>query len=142
MTTAAFPIATQVPHIPSMLTCLFVLALPLEAEGLVDKELAEKRDEGHDDGDTVIVSDHLFVDPPHRGMGTYPRTRTAGHVSIFVGVECVGSDVLRGQISVGMFLSWRMRWETVWAGFYQYALYHMMYWPIGLPPCSSFWSID
>jgi hypothetical protein len=24
-------------------------------------------------------------------------------------------DVLRGQISVGMFLSWRRRWETVWA---------------------------
>lgn len=30
-----------------------------------------------------------------------------------------GSDVLNGQISVGMFLSWRMRWEMVWAVYCQ-----------------------
>jgi hypothetical protein len=41
-----------------------------------------------------------------------------------------------------MFLSWRMRWETVWAGFYQYALGWMLDSSIGLPPCSSFCSID
>ena len=85
MATAAFPIATQVPYIPGVLTCLFVLALPLEAESLVDKELAEERDDGHDDGDAVLVSDHLFADPPHRAMVTYPRTRTAVLVSDFVG---------------------------------------------------------
>jgi hypothetical protein len=33
--------------------------LPLEAESAVDKELADERDEGHDDGDAVTVSDLL-----------------------------------------------------------------------------------
>jgi hypothetical protein len=28
-------------------------------------------------------------------------------------------DLLNGQISVGMFLSWRRRWETVWAAWCQ-----------------------
>jgi hypothetical protein len=39
--------------------CLFVLSLPLEAKGLVDKELAAERDEGHDDGDAAYLLDHL-----------------------------------------------------------------------------------
>jgi hypothetical protein len=43
------------------LPCLFVLALPLEAEGLVNKELAEKGDESHDDGDAVIELDHCIL---------------------------------------------------------------------------------
>ena len=58
-----------------------MLALSLEAEGLVDKELAEKRDDSHDDGNAVVESDHLFADPPHRGLRTYPRTTTARLVS-------------------------------------------------------------
>jgi len=36
-----------------------VLALPLEAECPVDKELAEERKESEDDGDAVDVSDLL-----------------------------------------------------------------------------------
>lgn len=44
---------------PNSSKCLFVLSLPLEAESLVDKELAEEGDEGHNDGDAVDISDHL-----------------------------------------------------------------------------------
>ena len=33
--------------------------MPLEAESAVDKELADEGDEGHDDGDAVVISDHL-----------------------------------------------------------------------------------
>jgi hypothetical protein len=47
-------------------------------------------------------------------------------------------DVLNGQISVGMFLSWRMRWETVWAGFCQCVPYMFGDQSAGLPPWSSF----
>jgi hypothetical protein len=42
---------------------------------------------------------------------------------------------------VGMFLSWRMRWDTVWAILYQHVLHHMLRSSIGLPPCSSFYCL-
>ena len=38
-----------------------MLALPLEAECPVDKELAEERKESEDDGNAVDVSDHLLT---------------------------------------------------------------------------------
>jgi hypothetical protein len=47
----------------SPLTCLFVLALPLEAEGLVDPELSNQRDSGHDDSDAVFVLDDVNYNP-------------------------------------------------------------------------------
>jgi hypothetical protein len=51
-----------------------------------------------------------------RSGGAYPRTMTrisGQQQGLAEGQQ--GADVLKGQISVGMFLSWRMRWETVWA---------------------------
>lgn len=52
------------PPIPPFLeTCskhLFLLALPLEAEGLVDPEFSGNGEEGHDDGDATRISDHLY----------------------------------------------------------------------------------
>ena len=46
------------PPIPSLFVSrskhLFLLALPLEAESLVDPEFPAKREEGHDDGDAAI----------------------------------------------------------------------------------------
>jgi hypothetical protein len=53
-----------------------VLALPLEAESPVDKEFAEEREESHDDGNAVIISDHLYSDPSYCDSMTYPRTTT------------------------------------------------------------------
>jgi hypothetical protein len=38
-----------------------VLALPLEAECLVDPELAAERNDGHNDGDAVNVLDYTMV---------------------------------------------------------------------------------
>jgi hypothetical protein len=37
--------------------------LPLEAESLVDEELAKEGDDGHDNGNTVFVLVHL-ISPP------------------------------------------------------------------------------
>jgi hypothetical protein len=47
-------------------------------------------------------------------------------------------NVLNGQISVGMFLSWRIRWETVWAEFCQWVPYMRGVQSGGVPPWSSF----
>jgi hypothetical protein len=46
-----------------------MLALPLEAESSVDKELAEKGEERHDDGNAISVSAHLFSHPSYRKHG-------------------------------------------------------------------------
>lgn len=43
-------------------TCLFGLALPLEAESPVDNKLAAEREDGGENGDAVNMSDHLL--PP------------------------------------------------------------------------------
>src|SRR5690348_13127123 len=52
-----------------------------------------------------------------------------------------GINVLRGQISVGMFLSWRRRWDTVWAIQLVNSSPLALKCPavIGLPLCSSFY---
>jgi hypothetical protein len=54
--------------------------------------------------------------------GAYARTTT---VTLLAGVRRNNMrriDVLRGQISVGMFLSPRRRWETVWAVYRQFMI--------------------
>lgn len=55
---------------------LIVLALPLEAKSPVDKELADERDKGHDDGDAVDISDHH--DPTLRGGCDLPEDDDCG----------------------------------------------------------------
>jgi hypothetical protein len=101
--------------------------LPLDAESLVDPELADKGDESHDDGDSVCVLDHLVSNPSRCGLEGLTRGRQLQDlVSEFVDVNWPGNNVLKGQISVGMFLSWRMRWDTVWAVLYQYVLHYML----------------
>jgi hypothetical protein len=106
------------------LTCLFELALPLEAESSVDKELAEKREEGHDNGDAVSVSAHLFSHPSHDEHEDLPEDNNCEAVLAMAHMTLEGgSNILNGQISVGMFLSWRMRWETVWAALCQCGLW-------------------
>lgn len=65
---------------------LLELALPLEAEGPVDNELPAEREKGHTDGSARYMSDHFALYPvnPRAAwrMQTYPRTTTAGQVSI------------------------------------------------------------
>jgi hypothetical protein len=98
------------------LRSLLLLTLPLEAESLVDPEFPAEGEEGHDDGNAI-----RYVRPP------YPRPRIARKGDLPKDDNCEksqqafscilhsGRDVLKGQISVGMFLSWRRRWEAVWA---------------------------
>lgn len=106
-------------------TCLIELALPLEAESAVDKELADERDEGHDDGNTVFISDHL-LDPSRWELGDLPEDDDCGDtLANWYHTTCVG-NVLNGQISVGMFLSWRMRWDTVWAVYGHCEFYRLL----------------
>jgi hypothetical protein len=50
-----------------------VLALPLEAESLVDPELSNKRDGSHDDGDAVFVLDDVTCDPSVRAFKDSPK---------------------------------------------------------------------
>jgi hypothetical protein len=65
------------PDSTRFVPCLVELALPLEAEGLVDKELAEEGDEGHDDGNAVTELVH-HIPTLVCEVWTYPRTTTAG----------------------------------------------------------------
>lgn len=110
---------------PSTATCLFELALPLEAESAVDKKLADERDEGHDDGDAVVVSDHLLEPLTLRTWRLTRGRRLRESVSGYIH-QGMWRDILNGQISVGMFLSWRMRWETVWAVYGHYVFYWVL----------------
>jgi hypothetical protein len=55
-----------------------VLSLPLKAESLVDKELAEKRDDSHDDSDTVFVLVCVDFDPSRCGLGDSPEDDNCG----------------------------------------------------------------
>jgi hypothetical protein len=62
---------------PHLQTILVELALPLEAESLVDKKFAEEGDDGHDDGNAAFVLVHLVFAFTVK-MRTYPRTTTRG----------------------------------------------------------------
>ena len=64
-----------------------MLALPVEAECLVDEELADERDKGHNDSDAMDDQTTVQLTPHIVNRGTYPRTTTAGIVSVFRGCK-------------------------------------------------------
>jgi hypothetical protein len=62
---------------------LVELALPLEAESLIDEELAEEGDDGHDDGNAAFVLVHLVFAFILRRRGLTQGQQLEACVSIF-----------------------------------------------------------